>query len=104
MDTKKIKSKIKTIKTKIKILKAVENVVTFILLSLVSALMASTLMFCGYGVIHFITCDLNRWIPLTCCGIIGVLLSIWYCISTYRDNFLQNSDKEKQNNSGESKD
>lgn len=101
---KKIKSKIKIIKIKIKIFKAVENVVTFILLFLVSALMASTLMFCGYGIVHFIVCDHNKWIPLACCGVVGLLITIWYCISTYRDNFLKNSDKEKQEHGGKTKD
>ena len=97
----KLRREIKKIDRHKKFLLMVENTISFILLSVVGALVISIFTFIGYGIAHFIACVETQWVSIIVNLTFGILLSTYYTITSKREQLNKKEKEESKGNENE---
>ncbi len=89
-----INRQLKSIERKKKALLWTENVLSFILISVVAAAVIFSFTFILYGIAHFIVCVDNKWIAVVVNLTFGIILSVYYTVTSRREQLNKKSNEE----------
>lgn len=85
---------LKSIERKKKALLWAENVLSFILISAVATAIIFSFTFILYGIAHFIICVDTKWIAIVINTTFGVILSVYYTVTSRREQLNKKSNEE----------
>lgn len=97
----RLRKELRKIERHRKALLLTEHILSFILLSLTSAVMIFIFTCVGYGVAHFVMCVEMKWVVILIHCVGGLLMSTFYYIGKWKESLQR---KKKQLMKGEATD